>query len=801
MTNLSDLTASPGGSRLKRDVARVERFILLARAALGWERIWPAAWPASGIIGAFLAAGLLGLFDYVPWGIHTLTLLGAFGAAGYFLYENFQHVPMPTWEDGARRVERDSALAYRPITEQNDHLAVGVGDAYAEALWRAHMRSLLARIGKLHVALPAPKLGRRDPYGLRFAIALLLIAGFAVAGSQWKSRILLALTPDAGSASASATVDAWINPPAYTGLPPVYLHPGQSGPISVPAGSELVVRVHRSSVTPQIALSPAESHRPAVSSSDDEYAANTILHADENVFVRAGGRTLGNWQIHAIPDAPPHIAFSQPPSATRQSALKLAFTAGDDYGVVSVRALIRPLRAGSKGVLAIDLPLDAQAKTVSQTAYRDLTEHPFAGLPVSITLEAKDGAGQTATSKAMTFTLPSRVFTDPLARALVEQRQNLSVDAPHARPVTAATLDALTLAPAQFYADNDGLYLVLRGIYWALENAHDASDIARVQDMLWQTAMALDNNGAASAAEQLRALQQMLSQALAQGAPQDVIDALMQRYQQALQAYLEAMAKNAQAAKGPTPPGTQVITQDDIDKLLNLIQKLEQSGSRDAAAQMLAMLQNLLENMQMSGTAGGSGGSGDKQLSDAIQGLSDLMGRQRQLMDKTYRQSQDAGDPKDGGGAGLAQQQGKLRDDLNALLKGMGGKGGPSAKALGDAGKDMGSAQGQLGSKSFDQAGQSEQGALDAMRQGASALAKALMQQSGQGQNGNAANEDPLGREQGARGGITGNDVKVPDKDSLERARGILEELRKRAGERGRPKEELDYLDRLLKEF
>src|ERR1700759_1396184 len=163
----------------------------------------------------------------------------------------------------------------------------------------------------------------------------------------------------------------------------------------------------------------------------------------------------------------------------------------------------------------------------------------------------------------------------------------------------------------------------------------------------------------------------------------------MQRYQQALQQYLEAMAKNAQAQKGPTPPNTQIVTQDDIDKLLKLIQKLEQSGSREAAAQMLAMLQNLLENMQMS-AGSGSGNAGDKDLSDAIQGLSDLMGRQRQLMDKTYRESQGAGDPKDGGGKGLAQQQGKLRDDLNSLMGKLGKKAGPAGKSLGDAGKNMG---------------------------------------------------------------------------------------------------------------
>jgi uncharacterized protein (TIGR02302 family) len=801
MTNLSDLIASPDGSRLRREARHAEAFIRRARLTILWERVWPKLWPASGIVGVFVAAALLNLFTYMPWWAHTLLLLGAVGAAGHYLYRNFQNFRGPTWQEGARRVERDSTLAHRPITEQNDLLVAGAGDTYAEALWRAHMRAMLARIGKLRVALPSPQLAKRDPYAIRFVILLALIAGVIVAGSDWKNRLAFALSPAAGSGSASATVDAWINPPAYTGLPPIYLKAGaqNSGVIRVPVNSELVVRVHRSGVTPDIVLTPASGHRPKVSANGDEYATNTILRADENIYVRAGGRALGNWRTQIIPDEAPHIVFAQPPSKTEHDAVKLSFSAADDYGVVSARALIKPLK-GSR-VLAVDLPIDASAKTIKQTVYRDLTENPLAGLDVTITLEAKDGAGQTAHSKPMRFTLPARVFTNPLARALIEQRQNLAAGKAHAKPVTLATLNALTIAPDKFYSDQTKLYLVLRSTYWMLHEARTGQDIARVQDLLWQTAMALEGNGAINAAAELRRTAEALAQAMQQGAPQSVIDALMQRYNQALQRYLQAMAKNAQASNGPPPPGTKVITSDDIEKMMKLIQQLAQSGSRDAAAKMLAMLQSLLENMQMSGGSGG-GGQGDKAMSDAIQGLSDLMGRQRQLMDKTYREGQDAGDPKDGGGKGLSQQQGKLRDDLNALLKGLGDKGKAAGKNFGEAGKDMGQAQGQLGAKSFDDAGKSEQQALDAMRKGTAALAQALMQQqSGQGMKpgGQNGNEDPLGRENGAQGSINGG--KIPDKDSLARARAILQELRKRAGETGRPKEELDYLDRLLKEF
>jgi hypothetical protein len=46
-----------------------------------------------------------------------------------------------------------------------------------------------------------------------------------------------------------------------------------------------------------------------------------------------------------------------------------------------------------------------------------------------------------------------------------------------------------------------------------------------------------------------------------------------------------------------------------------------------------------------------------------------------------------------------------------------------------------------------------------------------------------------------------GSSVKIPDEIDMQRAREILEELRRRLGETGRPPVELEYLERLLKRF
>jgi hypothetical protein len=126
----------------------------------------------------------------------------------------------------------------------------------------------------------------------------------------------------------------------------------------------------------------------------------------------------------------------------------------------------------------------------------------------------------------------------------------------------------------------------------------------------------------------------------------------------------------------------------------------------------------------------------------------------------------------------------------------------------------MGQAQGQLGSGNADGAVDSQGRALEALRRGAQSLAQSMQQGQGQGQMGPGPGRpgqlgqpraqqqtDPLGRP--LRGRDYGDDVtvKVPGEIDVQRARRILEELRRRFGESFRPQLELEYLERLLQGF
>lgn len=776
-----------------------------------WERFWRASWPASGIAGLFCAAAWLGLFALLPGWLHTALLAAALFAMALAVFFAFRDFSVPGWYESARKVERDTLVAHRPLSEEKDNLAAGANDPWAEELWNAHALRRLGSVG-LRVNPPRPGLASRDPYYLRFAVLALMLGGLVFAGKDWNHRLVVALDPQLESAGAIPTLDAWIDPPGYTGEAPLYLSAANAGRLlTVPSGSRLHMRVHGSENAPYLSLDPEQAHAaPGFAGANGEFTASAQLSRWAELGIRADGRRLGAWDIRVLPDNPPQIMFAAPPLRTPQNLVKLSFTAGDDYSVMGVRALITPVERKGRAI-AVEIPLDEpSAKTIKQTSTQDLTDNPYAGLEVSIVLEARDAAGQTGRSKAVRFRLPARIFTNPLARALIEQTQNLAIDGARARMPVILALDALTIAPDRFYQKQTGAYMAIRAAYWTLRNSSSNEAIARAKDLLWQTAMALERGGLTLAAEELRRLQQMLTDALARGASQDEIAALMQRYRQALQRYLQSMAANNAGKSGPLPPGTKVLNQQDLEQLLKAIEQLAQTGARGQAAQMLALLQSLLENMQMAGGSGsgtGQGSSpGDKATTDAIQNLGQVLGKQRELLDKTLREQEGAGDPKDGGAKGLAQQQGKLNEQLKQIQKGLGDQHVKVPSDLSRAGKSMGSAQGQLGSKDLDNAGGSEKNAIDALRSGANELAKSMLGKNGQGQGpgnkeGENGEEDPLGRMQGGRGPMTGNSVKVPDQSTLERARAILNELRRRAAERGRPKEELDYIDRLLRSF
>jgi uncharacterized protein (TIGR02302 family) len=237
------------------------------------------------------------------------------------------------------------------------------------------------------------------------------------------------------------------------------------------------------------------------------------------------------------------------------------------------------------------------------------------------------------------------------------------------------------------------------------------------------------------------------------------------------------------------------------------------------------------------------GQSGDGDMEQALNELGDMIRKQQQLRDKTFKQGQDSRRDRSHGKQGdqsmsdLQQDQQGLRDRLKKLQqelakrgmgqgekgqkgqKGQQGQGGQGEQGrqgqgdqgdpgdndgLGDADSAMGDADGRLGEGNADGAVDSQGRALDALRKGAQNLAQAMQHGPGDrpGRQQSGGNQsDPLGRP--LHGREFGDDltVKIPGEIDVQRVRRILEELRRRLGDTNRPQIELDYIERLLKDY
>lgn len=154
----------------------------------------------------------------------------------------------------------------------------------------------------------------------------------------------------------------------------------------------------------------------------------------------------------------------------------------------------------------------------------------------------------------------------------------------------------------------------------------------------------------------------------------------------------------------------------------------------------------------------------------------------------------------------LSERQKQLEKDLKSLQEGLRKFGVKPGEGFNSAGKEMKDATGALGDGKGQSALDSQGRAIEALRKGASELMQQLAQQGQQGggqggmqqQGQNREGLDPLGRPQGRTGPEFGEDVKVPDEFDAERARQILEIIRRKLGENASPELERQYLERLL---
>ncbi|MGB5868907.1 MAG: DUF4175 family protein, partial [Albidovulum sp.] len=735
---------------------------------------------------------------------------------------------------------------------------------------------------------PDLTLASRDPDALRYAaLTALLVAGLF--GSLWRIADLRQLPVGAqATTDLGASWEGWAEPPGHTGRPSLYLNSLTADAFELPAGSRILLRLYgapdalvlRETLTdgsgPAVADDPAAQAAPADPAAQaapaDQRAHDFIVaHSGVLAIDGEGGR---EWAVSVVLDAPPSVELTGPMNKRADGTMSQPFAAQDDFAIM--RGEVRfeldleavPRRYGLAAdpdplpALVFDLPLPvtgSRAEIVGAFT-EDASMHPWANLPVKMTLFVQDGLGQTGQSAPHALNLPARRFFDPLASAVIEMRRDLMWSADNA-PRVSQILRAITHRPEGFIR-NKRAYLMLRtairrldtGLAEAPLTADLRSELATA---LWDAALLIEDGGLDDALERMRQAQERLSEAIRNGASPEEIQKLMDELRAATDQYLTMLAeRNEQdpSDRFTKNQPTQNFTEDQLQQMMDEIQKLMEEGRMAEAQELLEQLNQLMENLKVTQSEGGDGkrrGQGGKSMED----LRDTLRDQQNLSDDAFRQgqqSQPGGSPQpgedakpgqpgedanpgqpgqDGGaeqgqgqgqgqgddgdqGQSLADRQRALRRELErqrqALPDAQGQDADRARRALEGAESAMGEAEQALRDGDIPGAIDRQAEAIQQLHEGMRSLSDALAQDEnrlpgndGQAQTGSNREvpRDPLGRTDGTNGQSGTEEGMLQGADVYRRARDLLDEIRRKSSDPSRSAVELDYLKRLLDRF
>src|SRR5208282_2113223 len=256
-----------------------------------------------------------------------------------------------------------------------------------------------------------------------------------------------------------------------------------------------------------------------------------------------------------------------------------------------------------------------------------------------------------------------------------------------------------------------GTYLGLRSLYWNLAQSNTDDQLRDVVQAMWTFANTLEEGVVSDAEARLRQAQEALRQALDRGASDEEIKKLTEELRAALNQFLQALAeemrKNPQMAR-PLDQNSRQLRSQDLQSMIDRMEQLARSGAKDAAKQLLDQLQQMLENLQMA-RPGQMGQDGDDDMMSMLDELGDMIRKQQQLRDRTFREGQDQRRGQQGqrgqqrGQRGQQGQQGQEGQQQGQGQQGEGQQPG-QGDSLGEAEDAMGDAEGALGEGNSDRA-------------------------------------------------------------------------------------------------
>ena len=645
---------------LRRGLAKLRWPLRLTWAGMLAEALVNALWPLMTVCLLILAVLMLGLQDLVMievvWAAAVIAVIAAATALIYAL----RQFRIPSRGDAMARL--DHSMPGRPIQAMLDDQVIGDGDDASMAVWRAHKARMAARAA-LSRPVPADlRVSRRDPYALRF-VAVLAFAVALLFGSIWRVGSVTDMAPGGGGLANGPVWEGWAEPPRYTGKPTLYLNDLAEGALDLPKGTLITLRFYGQ--VGALTLSETVSGRTAdVPAASDAAQDFTVLQDGLIAIDGPGGR---NWNVAMVQDTAPEVELLGEPEVSALGETRLPFAARDDYGVEAGEArIILDLAAVDRRyglsvdpearpeiIVPLPTPIAGDRANFEEKMIDDFSKHPWANLPVKISLSVLDAAEQQGDTVPSDLILPGRRFFDPTAAAVIEMRRDLLWSRANG-PRMAQVLRAVSYQPQDIFRSQTTA-LRLRKVITRLEThvRFGLSDDVQEQlaEDMWDLAIELEEGVLADALERMRRAQDRLNEAIKNGATKEEIAELMDELRRATEDYLQQLQRQQaqeQDRDGTDEPDQQQgdrlqMTQDDLQRMMDHIQDLMEQGRMAEAEQALKELQELMENMRV--TQGQPGEGGKSPGEQAMEGLSETLREQQGLSDQAFRDLQEQFNP------------------------------------------------------------------------------------------------------------------------------------------------------------
>lgn len=791
-------------------IRRLARLVVWTRCVLFWERLWPRLWHSLILWGLFSAAVLFDLFRFLPGLLHMVVLTVFALSAAVLLYLGLCGLRWPGRREALFRLERESGLNGYPLTALLDRPAADKLSPQAEQVWLVHQDRMIQAMKRVKRPWPRSELYKKDPYSLRAVLILLLVIGAIEARFDYLERLNHALIPRPAQALQTDWVmQLWVTPPAHTGQGNGYARiqaddtGAQEEPLSFIQHSKLLLRLEDYRANQPLSLFSGAFEQPFQDLGQGIYSLETTFDQGTSLTVKSAETVLFSRPVQLIADAPPEIELTGRTQVGERGHFRIGYKARDDFGLSELRLKID--KRESNPALDVVISKKRHGRLVEGVFSDNLASHPWAGEKVVMRPSVTDNFGQTAYGRAREVTLPQRRFNHPLALRLVAIRKNLYRETPEDRIYSRLELERILAEPTRFEGDLH-VYLALRVAAQRLYHyVHNDQEINTVRDILWETAVHLDEGTAGTARNILedmsRRMQDMLSDSSDRNAMENLFEQMRQSLDQYLQKMMQAGGQMQNLEEAVAETDAEFLGRDQLMEMLERARDLMRQGEMEAAKAMIEQFQSVLSRLAMQPQPDPEQAAAAKKIMD---GLRKLEQDQQNLLDRTFKRTRTQEEPSLSSTQEAireAEDQKGLSDRLQAELKHLQDMQIRASQDLKDALSNMQQAERSLQRGLDENAVQAQTRALEHLRRGLQEAAQSLARKMGmQPLPPNMPGRDPLGR--GKSGPIqTPDGQALPTDRQMHRAREILQELYRRAGQKGRALQELEYIERLLDRF